>query len=186
MSHHRSCRIGNGCSGQAENAMHAMVLKKLGSALEWTEIADRQPAQGQIRVKVTACGVCRTDLHVVDGELPDPKLPIIPGHGRQSHKAGRDGFPAARARDRHHHQDDQLSAPRSQPGACRSARWPLRRRRGSRSVNRYPISPRRRYFARPPRADPRRFETTSLRSPNLPRPRSPAAQRQPSCWPRPG
>src|ERR1700685_4507849 len=60
--------------------MHAMVLKKLGSALEWTEIADRQPAQGQIRVKVTACGVCRTDLHVVDGELPDPKLPIIPGH----------------------------------------------------------------------------------------------------------
>jgi propanol-preferring alcohol dehydrogenase len=60
--------------------MHAMVLKKLGAALEWTEIADRQPAQGQIRVKVTACGVCRTDLHVVDGELPDPKLPIIPGH----------------------------------------------------------------------------------------------------------
>jgi alcohol dehydrogenase, propanol-preferring len=60
--------------------MHAMVLRKLGSALEWTEIADRQPAQGQIRVKVAACGVCRTDLHVVDGELPDPKLPIIPGH----------------------------------------------------------------------------------------------------------
>jgi len=60
--------------------MHAMVLKKLGTALEWTEIADRQPGQGQIRVKVTACGVCRTDLHVVDGELPDPKLPIIPGH----------------------------------------------------------------------------------------------------------
>ena len=60
--------------------MHAMVLKKLGSALEWTEIADRQPGQGQIRVKVTACGVCRTDLHVVDGELPDQKLPIIPGH----------------------------------------------------------------------------------------------------------
>jgi alcohol dehydrogenase, propanol-preferring len=60
--------------------MHAMVLKKLGAALEWTEIADRPPGQGQIRVKVTACGVCRTDLHVVDGELPDPKLPIIPGH----------------------------------------------------------------------------------------------------------
>src|ERR1700730_10182288 len=60
--------------------MHAMVLKKLRSALEWTEIADRQPGRGQIRVKVTACGVCRTDLHVVDGELPDPKVPIIPGH----------------------------------------------------------------------------------------------------------
>jgi propanol-preferring alcohol dehydrogenase len=60
--------------------MHAMVLRKTGAALEWTEIADRQPGQGQIRVTVTACGVCRTDLHVVDGELPDPKLPIIPGH----------------------------------------------------------------------------------------------------------
>jgi alcohol dehydrogenase, propanol-preferring len=60
--------------------MHAMVLKKLGAALEWTEIADRPPGPGQIRVNVTACGVCRTDLHVVHGELPDPKLPIIPGH----------------------------------------------------------------------------------------------------------
>jgi len=60
--------------------MHAMVLKKVGTALEWTDLADRQPGAGQIRVKVAACGVCRTDLHVVDGELPDPKVPIIPGH----------------------------------------------------------------------------------------------------------
>ena len=60
--------------------MHAMVLKKIGTALEWTELADRQPGPGEIRVKVAACGVCRTDLHVVDGELPDPKVPIIPGH----------------------------------------------------------------------------------------------------------
>jgi propanol-preferring alcohol dehydrogenase len=60
--------------------MHAMVLKKLGAALEWTELADRQPGPGEIRVSVAACGVCRTDLHVVDGELPDPKVPIIPGH----------------------------------------------------------------------------------------------------------
>jgi len=60
--------------------MQAMVLKKLGAALEWTELSDRQPAPGEIRVKVGACGVCRTDLHVVDGELPAPKLPIIPGH----------------------------------------------------------------------------------------------------------
>jgi D-arabinose 1-dehydrogenase-like Zn-dependent alcohol dehydrogenase len=60
--------------------MHAMVLKKLGAALEWTELADRSPGPGEIRVKVGACGVCRTDLHVVDGELPNPKLPIIPGH----------------------------------------------------------------------------------------------------------
>jgi propanol-preferring alcohol dehydrogenase len=60
--------------------MHAMVLKHRGAALEWTDLADRQPGPGEIRVKVAACGVCRTDLHVVDGELPDPKLPIIPGH----------------------------------------------------------------------------------------------------------
>ena len=60
--------------------MNAMVLKKIGTALEWTELPDRQPGPGEIRVKVAACGVCRTDLHVVDGELPDPKVPIIPGH----------------------------------------------------------------------------------------------------------
>ena len=60
--------------------MQAMVLKKLGAALEWTDLPDRQPGPGQIRVKVAACGVCRTDLHVVDGELPDPKVPITPGH----------------------------------------------------------------------------------------------------------
>jgi len=60
--------------------MHAMVLKKIAAPLEWTELDDPQPGPGEIRVKVSACGVCRTDLHVVDGELPDPKVPIIPGH----------------------------------------------------------------------------------------------------------
>ena len=60
--------------------MQAMVLKKLGAALEFTDLADRQPGPGEIRVQVAACGVCRTDLHVVDGELPNPKVPIIPGH----------------------------------------------------------------------------------------------------------
>ena len=60
--------------------MHAMVLRQLNGPLEWSELADRAPGPGQIRVRVAACGVCRTDLHVVDGELPDPKLPIIPGH----------------------------------------------------------------------------------------------------------
>ncbi|ACB94558.1 zinc-dependent alcohol dehydrogenase family protein [Beijerinckia indica] len=60
--------------------MHAMVLKALKTPLEWTELPDRQPGPGEIRVKVLACGVCRTDLHVVDGELPNPKLPMIPGH----------------------------------------------------------------------------------------------------------
>jgi len=60
--------------------MHAMVLKQVGSPLQWTELPDRQPGPGEIRVKVSACGVCRTDLHVVDGELPHPQVPIIPGH----------------------------------------------------------------------------------------------------------
>ncbi len=60
--------------------MHAMVLTKLKTRLEWTEIADRQPGPGQVRVQIAACGVCRTDLHVVDGELPNPHIPIIPGH----------------------------------------------------------------------------------------------------------
>jgi len=57
-----------------------MVLKKIGTPLEWAELADPQPGPGEIRVKVAACGVCHTDLHVVDGELPNPKVPIIPGH----------------------------------------------------------------------------------------------------------
>ncbi|MDR3529153.1 MAG: zinc-dependent alcohol dehydrogenase family protein [Rhodopila sp.] len=60
--------------------MHGMVLKSLGTPLEWTEFQDQQPGPHEIRVRVVACGVCRTDLHVVDGELPDPKVPIIPGH----------------------------------------------------------------------------------------------------------
>ncbi|MDE2255655.1 MAG: zinc-dependent alcohol dehydrogenase family protein [Betaproteobacteria bacterium] len=60
--------------------MDAMVLKKPGSPLEWVQFPERQPGAGQIRLQVTACGVCRTDLHVVDGDLPALKLPIIPGH----------------------------------------------------------------------------------------------------------
>ena len=60
--------------------MHAMVLNKVGAPLEWTELPDRLPGPGQIRLKVSACGVCRTDLHVVDGELANPRTPIIPGH----------------------------------------------------------------------------------------------------------
>ncbi len=60
--------------------MYAMVLKRLRSPLEWTELPDRQPGPGDIRLKVSACGVCRTDLHVIDAELPHPQTPIIPGH----------------------------------------------------------------------------------------------------------
>jgi len=60
--------------------MHAMVLTSTKGTLEWKVLPDREPGRGEIRVAVGACGVCRTDLHVIDGELPDPKLPIVPGH----------------------------------------------------------------------------------------------------------
>ena len=60
--------------------MHAMVLKQVGGPLEWTELPERQPGAGEIRVRIGACGVCRTDLHVFDGDLPDQRLPIVPGH----------------------------------------------------------------------------------------------------------
>ncbi len=67
-------------SARMESVLHAMVLKGLKSPLEWTELPDRRPTADQIRLKVAACGVCRTDLHVVDGELAHPQVPIIPGH----------------------------------------------------------------------------------------------------------
>jgi propanol-preferring alcohol dehydrogenase len=57
-----------------------MVLERPGEPLRAAELPDPQPAAGQLRVKVSACGVCRTDLHVVDGDLAEPKLPIVPGH----------------------------------------------------------------------------------------------------------
>ena len=60
--------------------MHAMVLEEPKTPLQWTELPDRQPGPSEIRLEVASCGVCRTDLHVVDGELPHPQLPIIPGH----------------------------------------------------------------------------------------------------------
>jgi alcohol dehydrogenase, propanol-preferring len=60
--------------------MHAMMLKRFGAPLEWTELPDPEPGPGQIRIRIAACGVCRTDLHVVDRELAAPRVPIIPGH----------------------------------------------------------------------------------------------------------
>jgi alcohol dehydrogenase, propanol-preferring len=60
--------------------MRAMVLRRPGERLAMEERPDPRPGPGQIRIRVEACGVCRTDLHVVDGELPDPKLPVVPGH----------------------------------------------------------------------------------------------------------
>ena len=60
--------------------MKAMLLRAVGESLYLEERPELAPAVGQIRVRVEACAVCRTDLHVVDGELPNPKLPLVPGH----------------------------------------------------------------------------------------------------------
>src|SRR5215471_12430878 len=62
------------------NPMRAMVLERPGRPLALHERPLPAPAAGQILVEIAACGVCRTDLHVVDGELPGPKLPLVPGH----------------------------------------------------------------------------------------------------------
>ena len=60
--------------------MRAMVLEKPGMPLQLLERPDPTPGPGEVLVRISACGVCRTDLHVVDGDLPEPKLPIVPGH----------------------------------------------------------------------------------------------------------
>lgn len=60
--------------------MKAMQLSRPRMPLDLVDIDDPQPGDRQLLIKVAACGVCRTDLHVVDGELTDGKLPIIPGH----------------------------------------------------------------------------------------------------------
>ncbi|WP_082204648.1 zinc-dependent alcohol dehydrogenase family protein [Nitrosospira briensis] len=61
-------------------SMHAMVLEGPGQPVQMRSMPRPQPGSDELLVKIAACAVCRTDLHVVDGELPDPKLPIIPGH----------------------------------------------------------------------------------------------------------
>lgn len=60
--------------------MDAMVLEQPGQPLVWRKMPDPQPGPRQVLLEVRACGVCRTDLHVCDGELTHPKLPLIPGH----------------------------------------------------------------------------------------------------------
>jgi len=57
-----------------------MVLEKPRTALRPMDIAQPKPGAGEVLIQVRACAVCRTDLHVVDGELPNPKLPLVPGH----------------------------------------------------------------------------------------------------------
>ncbi len=60
--------------------MRAMVLERAGTALRPVELPQPVPGAGQILIEIEACGICRTDLHLVDGELPHPVLPMIPGH----------------------------------------------------------------------------------------------------------
>jgi alcohol dehydrogenase, propanol-preferring len=60
--------------------MRAMLLEKVGAPLALRDISKPKPGRGQLLVRVNVCAVCRTDLHIVDGELPAPKLPLILGH----------------------------------------------------------------------------------------------------------
>jgi alcohol dehydrogenase, propanol-preferring len=60
--------------------MRAMVLERPGEALRLAELPDPEPGPGEVAIEVDACAVCRTDLHIVDGELSEPKLPLVPGH----------------------------------------------------------------------------------------------------------
>src|SRR5690242_12966113 len=60
--------------------MRAMLFRRPGAALDLADTADPRPGPGQVLIRVDACGVCRTDLHIVDGELAHPKHPLIPGH----------------------------------------------------------------------------------------------------------
>ena len=62
------------------SAMRAMVLDKQAAPLRLAAMAIPAPGPGQVLLQVRACAVCRTDLHVVDGDLTHPKLPLIPGH----------------------------------------------------------------------------------------------------------
>lgn len=65
---------------QAPSLMHAMVFEGVGKPLRLVERPVPEPSRGQVLVRVLACAVCRTDLHLVDGELPNPSVPVTPGH----------------------------------------------------------------------------------------------------------
>ena len=76
--------------------MRALVLTEPGRPLEERELPVPEPGEGEVLVRVAACGVCRTDLHIADGELPDPKLPLVLGHqivGRIEGSGERVGIP---------------------------------------------------------------------------------------------
>src|SRR3954453_103688 len=60
--------------------VRAMVLERQRRPLTAVELPDPAPGPGEVLISVHACGVCRTDLHIVDGDLAKPKLPLVPGH----------------------------------------------------------------------------------------------------------
>jgi propanol-preferring alcohol dehydrogenase len=60
--------------------MRALRIERSGGALEVARVAIPEPGRGEVRLRVAACGVCRTDVHILDGDLTDPSLPIVPGH----------------------------------------------------------------------------------------------------------
>jgi alcohol dehydrogenase, propanol-preferring len=57
-----------------------MTLERQRQPLRFAELPDPRPGAGQVLISVGACGVCRTDLHILDGDLAEPKLPLVPGH----------------------------------------------------------------------------------------------------------
>ncbi|KTD54393.1 alcohol dehydrogenase [Legionella sainthelensi] len=60
--------------------MYAMIMERIGQQLVLKKITKPEPQPNELLIKIHACGICRTDLHVIDGELTDPKLPLVPGH----------------------------------------------------------------------------------------------------------
>ena len=68
------------CMRPPPPTLHAMQLTAPGRPLQWTTTAMPVPRAGEVLVRVAACGVCRTDLHIVDGELPPRAHPVVPGH----------------------------------------------------------------------------------------------------------
>jgi alcohol dehydrogenase, propanol-preferring len=60
--------------------MEAMILEHPGRPLQWRKMPEPNPGRGEVLIQVSACAVCRTDLHIIDGELTQPKLPLVPGH----------------------------------------------------------------------------------------------------------
>lgn len=66
-----------------------MLFEGVGKPLRWASVATPVPRPDQVLVEVAACAVCRTDLHVIDGDLPNPKLPLVPGHEIVGHVRAR-------------------------------------------------------------------------------------------------